>query len=73
MRMVEDLIDKEMEFKILFESPVEVQKKLNQWRHEFFINITGFTALPDGRVAVILLRRKPDPGISMTPPPIRRQ
>lgn len=73
MRMTKDLLDAQSEFKVLIDSSTEVQKKLNQWRHEFFISVIGFTTLPDSRVAVMLIRRKPDAGIDFTPPPIRRQ
>ncbi|MCP3924895.1 MAG: hypothetical protein GY714_20135 [Desulfobacterales bacterium] len=48
-----------MEWKILKESEgVEIQKVLNQWRHQFHLHIHGVTTDANGKLVVILTREK---------------
>lgn len=45
------------EFKILRGSDTDVQKTLNQWKHEFKLKIHSFQVCPEG-VCVMLIRVK---------------
>ena len=45
------------EFKILRGKDLEVQKTLNQWKHEFKLKINSFQAVKDG-IVVLLIRSK---------------
>ncbi len=48
------------EYVILVESPMDIQKKLNQWRHEYRLNILGFAQSDrnDNKLAIILTRTR---------------
>ncbi len=45
------------EYKILTGIPLDCQKKLNQWRHEFFINIISM-ASEKFELCILLTREK---------------
>jgi len=49
------------EFKILFDSPSTCQKLLNQWKHEFELDIYGM-AVQDKRICILLYRTKKNKG-----------
>ena len=49
------------EYKLVIGSPIECQKWLNQWKHEFELEILGFQHYKEGtqdKVAILLLRTK---------------
>ena len=48
---------KNYEFKVLRGKDAEVQKTLNQWKHEFILKINSFQAI-NGGIVVLLI---PDP------------
>lgn len=43
---------------IVHESPKELQKKLNQWRHEYYISLHGFHVSSAGDVSVVVTRQR---------------
>ena len=47
-----------VEWKILKDTPVLVQKKLNQWKHNYHLTIHGVTHDNNSSVVVILTRTK---------------
>ena len=48
---------KNYEFKVLRGKDAEVQKTLNQWKHEFILKINSFQAI-NGGIVVLLIRSK---------------
>ena len=47
------------EYKILRGQPEELQKILNQWRHQYFLTIEGIVSQND-TIVIILIRESKD-------------
>ena len=50
-----------MEFKLLTEDRSkisEIQKKLNQWRHEYQVKVLKMSAVGENSLAVLIMRKK---------------
>lgn len=46
------------EYLILTERDESIQKKLNQWRHEYYIQILSFTPIDSTSSKMVLMRTK---------------
>lgn len=46
------------EYLILTERDESLQKKLNQWRHEYYIQILSFTPVDSASSKMVLMRTK---------------
>jgi len=47
-----------MEWKILTETNSDVQKTLNQWKHQYNIHIHGVTTDANGKLVILLTRER---------------
>ena len=45
-----------IEYKTIHDSTSNIQKKLNQWRHQYTLEVLHFVADSDGKFAVLLVR-----------------
>lgn len=51
-------MDKDVEYKIITGSTSECQKWLNQWKHEFKLNIIAMSASADGTTILLTRERR---------------
>lgn len=45
------------EWKIIDDNPSDVQMKLNQWKHDYYIHIHGYVAIGNSNNISVLLTR----------------